>query len=164
MLGILFLGVTVPSHAQTVTVPHTFVAGNDARADQVNENFNALANGINGILSERDIDSNGSAILHVNGGPGTTGAGLSLKSTNEAGQVFINWITKNGTSDGHLGGVGDRGWHIAGRGNLWGNQPEQNDLMFWRRSDGGWSHSLVLDGPTGNIGIKTVTPEAPLCQ
>jgi hypothetical protein len=49
MLGILFPGVTVPSHAQTVTVPHTFVTGNDARADQVNENFNALAGAINGI-------------------------------------------------------------------------------------------------------------------
>jgi hypothetical protein len=46
----------VPVYAQTnpTTVQHTFKAGDDATADQVNQNFKALADGINGVSKEVD--------------------------------------------------------------------------------------------------------------
>jgi hypothetical protein len=54
LLVMLSFVITAPVYAQTATttVPHTFKAGDDASADQVNANFKALADGVNGVKSE----------------------------------------------------------------------------------------------------------------
>ncbi len=117
LLGMLSLGITVPSYAQTATttVPHIFKAGDDASADQVNQNFKVLADGINNVSKEVDdlqkgitVDSEGNvgigtttlaAKLEVNGDfirtiPRAAGYGDTQTDNGPLGSRVLNFTKK----------------------------------------------------------------------
>lgn len=97
LLVFMALGVSFIAHAGGLAVPHTFVAGDTARADEVNENFTALRDAItdlqaqvanleqlNQLITVSNAEINGlagphviieGANLHVRSGSGSTDDG-----------------------------------------------------------------------------------------
>ncbi len=128
---------------------------------------------VNGIVDAVDIRINGAPLasspwVAVAGGINYSGGNVGIGAATPAGKLEVqgpwgDWIFLRQQRDKDGGG----GFHIH---NPWGNSnqgqgtPDRNRLEIAYANPGGgtlWGQ-LVIHGPTGNVGIGTVSPGAKL--
>jgi hypothetical protein len=100
------------AHAGTVTVPHTFVSGTPAKAEDVNANFSAIATAVNGNAA--DVAALVSSVNAIPAGPqgpaGLAGPqGVSGPAGPAGPQGPSGAVGANGTT-GATGPRGQQGW------------------------------------------------------
>ena len=84
-VSLLLTGALSPIANAQVTVPNVFANGKAVDADEVNENFKALADGINGVSAGEKGADGAPGVPGPAGAPGATGPAGTPGATGPAG-------------------------------------------------------------------------------